>query len=190
MRSGAWVCSSWERETQEQKGQGQRALMDCTPRMEATRQISVPEFKRRRAHEYHENNAAVSPEVQVLFHLRHDLFDGVLCMHKAKASRHYRDGDWCRSLRLDVESPERKGYDFEDIYKRACELMDEGALPEVSRDPNPDSQRSLAAHRCRQVADELNEGLGEGKMSDGSFKHVCRRLSHQHGTGISFAPKA
>jgi hypothetical protein len=70
----------------------------------------------------------------------------VLFIPKAKASKTRGEQEWVETL---TNALEEKGVPaiLENIYDTAIELMDQGALPEVERDPNADNKKSLAVQR-------------------------------------------
>ena len=63
--------------------------------------------------------------------------------------------------------------------------MDQGALPEVERDPNADNKKSLAVQRCRKARDLLDKTISTHAwqaMTDAEFQRACHKIAQKHGT--------
>ena len=148
------------------------------------RKVSIPPSKGRRIHEDPETQTVEGSRVHVLDIAQHTTFDGVLFIPKAKASKTRGEQEWVETL---TNALEEKGVlpILEDIYDTAIELMDQGALPEVERDPNADTKKSLAVQRCRKARDLLDKTISTHAwkaMTDAEFKRACRNIAQKHGT--------
>ena len=118
-------------------------------------------------------------------------YDGMLYLQKAKSSKGRGEAEWIETLGNAME--EKYGGEpvwLEGTYDMAIELMDQGALPDVERDPNPDSQRSLAVQRCRKYLANSTVVDDDGtehrlNMTDAEFKRACHNIARKHGTNES-----
>ena len=116
--------------------------------------------------------------------------NGILYIQTANTSKTWGEQEWVETL---THAIEEKGVPpiLEDVYDSATELMDLGALPEVERGPNPDNQKSLAAHRCRKARDRLDKTRSNNSgvaMADADFKRACHNIALKHGTKESRQP--
>ena len=152
---------------------------------ESGRKISVPASKGRRIQEDLEEQMAKGPKVRVrLVPFSAPTFDGNLYILKAKSSKERGEAEWIETLGSAMEEKYGGVTFLEETYDEAIELMDKGALPEVERDPNPNSKRSLVVHRCRKLIDKTQtiHDAYVGKMTDQEFKRACKIIAGKHGT--------
>ena len=152
------------------------------------RKVSIPASKGRRKHEDLETQTVEGPKVHVLDIAQHTTFDGVLYILKAKTSKTRGEQEWVETLTNAMEEKKQGSHaTLEEIYDTASELMDQGALPEVERDPNPDNKRSLAVHRCRGSLDLLEKAISMRAkstweaMTNAEFERACRNIATKHG---------
>ena len=177
--------AAWEPQVAQGSGlESQMKALALEDEPTSERKISVPASKGRRIHEDLEAQMAEGPKVRVLFQAQHTSFNGNLYILKAKASKERGEAEWIETLGSAMEEKHGGATFLEETYDEAIELMDKGALPEVERDPNPDSQRSLAIHRCRKLIDKTQtiHDAYVGKMTDQEFKRACKRIAGKHGT--------
>ena len=155
---------------------------------DSERKVSIPASKGRRKHEDLETQTVDGPKVHVLDIAQHTTFDGVLYILKAKTSKTRGEQEWVETLTNAMEEKKQGSHaTLEEIYDTASELMDQGALPEVDRDPNPDRKRGLAVHRCRESLDLLDKTISMRAkstweaMTNAEFERACRNIATKHG---------
>ena len=195
--------AAWEPKVEQGSGLESRmkALALEDEAADSGRKISVPASKGRRTHEDLETQTVEGPKVRVLLGpLAVPGYDGTLYIRKAKASKEYGEEEWIETLKTAVEEKGAPAI-LEEMYDTAIELMDQGALPEVERDPNPDNKKSLAVHRCRKARDFLDKTLSTHAkytgahgaahtweaLSNKEFKQACHNIARKHGTKESRA---
>lgn len=73
---------------------------------------------------------------------------------------------------------------LQSIYDTSRELMDQGALPDVERGPNPDNKKSDAVNRHHNVRDVLGAHGANmwAAMHIQECKHACHNLARKYGT--------
>ena len=169
---------AWEFQVEQGSGMEEQMKALALEDEPSERKISVPASKGRRVHEDLEAQMAEGPKVRVrLGPLAVPGYDGILYIQKAKASKERGEAEWIETLGTALEEKGGGGI-LEETYDTAIELMEQGALPEVERDPNPDNKKSLAIHRCRTVVDNARQA----KMSGAEFKRGCANIAKKHGT--------
>lgn len=143
---------AWE--PQVEQGSGLESQMKALALEDAPadsgRMISRPQSKKGRTHD----KLVTGPKVRVLLGpLAVPGYDGTLFIRKPKASKEYDEEQWMQALKLAVEEQMQGRYiTLEEMYDTSSELMDQGALPEVERDPTSGQQEE----QCRsQVPQRL-----------------------------------
>ena len=180
--------AAWEPQVAQGSGlESQMKALALEDEPTSERKISVPASKGRRIHEDLEAQMAEGPKVRVrLGPFSAPTFDGNLYILKAKASKERGEAEWIETLGSAMEEKHGGATFLEETYDTAVELMDKGALPEVERDPNPNSKRSLAVHRCRKFLDRTLDAhsniRAQAKMTEAEFKRACKNIARKHGT--------
>lgn len=144
--------------------------------------ISVPPSKKGRTHD---NMGTVQKACVLLGPLAVPGYDGTIVIRKANSPKEYGEAQWIPTLNLAVEEQMQGGHPtLEEIYDTSSELMDQGALPEVERDPKPDNKKSIAVHRCRKVCDAIGAHGSHAweTMSNADFKQACHNIARKYGT--------